>query len=170
MTGRPPAHDPGHFRKVLGMFPTGVTIVTAMDGGKPVGLAVGSFTSVSLDPPLVAFLPAKSSVSYGAVQRAGTFCVNVVAEDQLAMTATFAAKGEDKFAGVSWEPSPVTGSPRIHSCLAWIDCTVYATHEAGDHWIVLGQVEDMDTEPRDDVSPALFHVGAYGRFLGIPLV
>ncbi len=163
MTERPPASDPSHFRKVLGRFPTGVTIVTAMDADRPTGLAVGSFTSVSLDPPLVAFLPTKTSSSFSAIEQTMAFCVNVVAEDQKAMTATFASKAEDKFAGVDWEPAPVTGSPRLAGCLAWMDCKVHAIHEGGDHWIVVGSVQEMDAVERD-VGPLLFFTGAYGRF------
>ncbi len=163
MSDRPPANDPAHFRKVLGRFPTGVTIVTAMDDSRPVGLAVGSFTSVSLDPPLVAFLPTKSSASWAAVERSGFFCVNVVAADQQAVTGTFASKAEDKFAGVDWDPAPITGSPRLAGCLAWMDCKVHAVHEGGDHWIVVGAVQEMDVEERD-VGPLLFYTGAYGSF------
>lgn len=163
MTERPPASDPAHFRKVLGRFPTGVTIVTAVDEGHPTGLAIGSFTSVSLDPPLVAFLPTKTSGSYAAIANSGAFCVNVVADDQLAMTATFASKAEDKFAGVEWEPAPVTGSPKLGGCLAWMDCKVHATYDGGDHWIVVGAVQEMDVDDRE-VSPLLFYTGKYGSF------
>jgi 3-hydroxy-9,10-secoandrosta-1,3,5(10)-triene-9,17-dione monooxygenase reductase component len=164
MTHRPPAHDPAHFRKVLGAFPTGVTVVSAVSDGKPVGLAIGSFTSVSLDPPLVAFLPAKSSTSWPAIKKAGAFCVNVMAEDQLQITGVFASKAEDKFAGVEWEPAEATGSPRIVGCTAWMDCTIEQIHEAGDHWIVIGRVEEMDVESREAVGPLLFLSGGYGRF------
>jgi 3-hydroxy-9,10-secoandrosta-1,3,5(10)-triene-9,17-dione monooxygenase reductase component len=163
MTERPPASDPSHFRKVLGRFPTGVTIVTAMDGDRPTGLAIGSFTSVSLDPPLVAFLPTKTSASWSAIERSQAFCVNVMAEDQKAMTGTFASKIEDKFASVEWDPAPVTGSPRLAGSLAWMDCTVHAVHDGGDHWIVVGAVQEMDAEDRD-VGPLLFYTGAYGAF------
>lgn len=163
MSERPPANDPSHFRKVLGRFPTGVTIVTAMDGNRPTGLAIGSFTSVSLDPPLVAFLPTKSSSSYAAIEKAQAFCVNVVAEDQKAVTGVFASKAEDKFAGVDWEPAPVTKSPRLAGCLAWMDCKVHAIYDGGDHWIVVGAVQEMDAEDRD-VGPLLFFTGAYGGF------
>ena len=163
MSERPPAHDPSHFRKVLGRFPTGVTIVTAMDGDRPTGLAVGSFTSVSLDPPLVAFLPTKSSNSYHGIEQSGAFCVNIVAEDQKAITATFASRVEDKFAGVDWEPGPVTQSPRLAGCLAWMDCKVHAIYDGGDHWIVVGHVQEMDVDDRD-VGPLLFFTGAYGSF------
>jgi 3-hydroxy-9,10-secoandrosta-1,3,5(10)-triene-9,17-dione monooxygenase reductase component len=160
---RPPAHDPAHFRKVLGAFPTGVTVVTAMDGERPVGLVIGSFTSVSLDPPLVAFLPAKTSSSYPAIEAAGVFCVNVLAADQGDIAAAFAAKGDNKFEGIAWEAGPHTTSPRIHGCCAWMDCSVDAVHEAGDHWIVVGRVHEMDVDR--DAGPMLFHRGQYGTFI-----
>ena len=160
---RPPAHDPAHFRKVLGAFPTGVTVVTAMDDERPVGLVIGSFTSVSLDPPLVAFLPAKTSSSYPAIEAAGVFCVNVLAADQGDIAAAFAAKGDNKFEGIAWEAGPHTKSPRIHGCCAWMDCSIDAVHEAGDHWIVVGRVHEMDVD-RDD-GPMLFHRGQYGTFI-----
>ena len=163
MSERPPATDPAHFRKVLGRFPTGVTVVTAMDGDRPTGLAIGSFTSVSLDPPLVAFLPTKTSSSYTAVENAGAFCVNVMAADQKALTGVFASKAEDKFAGVDWDRTAVTGSPRLAGSLAWIDCKVHAIHDGGDHWIVVGAVQEMDVEDRE-VGPLLFYTGAYGTF------
>jgi flavin reductase (DIM6/NTAB) family NADH-FMN oxidoreductase RutF len=166
MSARPPAHDPIHFRKVLGAFPTGVTVVTAMDGEKPVGLAIGSFTSVSLDPPLVAFLPAKSSNSWPAIEKAGCFCVNVMADDQADICAQFASKSDDKFLGVGWEPGPHTNSPRIAQCVAWMDCTVEQKHDAGDHWIVVGRVQEMDIDR--EVDPLVFFRGRYGTFAGPP--
>src|SRR6266404_4356791 len=89
--------DAQHFRKTLGHFPTGVAVVTAMCDGGPTGMAVGTFTSVSLDPPLVAFLPAKSSTTFPKIERAGSFCVNVLAADQEAFCRTFATKGADRF-------------------------------------------------------------------------
>jgi flavin reductase (DIM6/NTAB) family NADH-FMN oxidoreductase RutF len=160
---RPPAHDPAHFRKVLGAFPTGVTVVTAMDEDRPVGLVIGSFTSVSLDPPMVAFLPAKTSSSYPAIEAAGFFCVNVLAADQGNIAAAFASKGDNKFEGIDWEPGPHTKSPRIQGCCAWMDCAIDAVHEAGDHWIVVGRVHEMDVDR--DAGPMLFHAGKYGTFI-----
>jgi flavin reductase (DIM6/NTAB) family NADH-FMN oxidoreductase RutF len=163
MSERPSASDPAHFRKVLGAYPTGVTIVTTVDDGRPTGLVIGSFTSVSLDPPLVAFLPTKTSGSWAAIERSRRFCVNVVADDQLEVAGVFAGKSDDKFAGIPWTPAPVTGSPVIPGSLAWIDCTIAAVHDAGDHVIVVGAVEAMDAVDRD-AGPALFYKGGYGRF------
>ncbi|MDH4145928.1 MAG: flavin reductase family protein [Acidimicrobiia bacterium] len=161
---RPPATDSAHFRKVLGAFPTGVTVVTAVDDGKPVGMAIGSFTSVSLDPPLVAFLPTKASSTWASIERAGSFCVNVMADDQGALCAQFASRMDDKFEGVDWEPTDDTGAPRLANCIAWMDCTTDAVHDAGDHVIVVGRVEAMDVDR--EAPPLLFFKGQYGTFAG----
>lgn len=149
------------FRKVLGVFPTGVVVVTAIDReGKPVGLTVNSFTSVSLEPPLVAFLPAKSSTSFPAIRDAGVFCVNVLALDQVQLCRSFAAKGTEKFAGVRWRPAP-SGSPILNDVIGWIDCDIEMVTETGDHFIVIGRVLDLDIESHR--SPLIFYRGAYGQ-------
>ncbi|MDY7100249.1 MAG: flavin reductase family protein [Actinomycetota bacterium] len=167
MADTPPPHDSAHFRRVLGHFPTGVTVVTAQpEGGAPVGMAVGSFTSVSLDPPLVAFLPAKSSSTWPDIEKAGAFCVNVCAQDHGELSGNFASKKADKFEGVDWEPTAATGSPRLRDALAWVDCTIDAVHEAGDHWIVVGRVEGLDADAEGNGLPLVFFKGAYGRFEG----
>lgn len=154
--------DSATFRRVLGHYPTGVCVVTAVDqGGGPTGMVVGSFTSVSLDPPLVAFFPAKSSSSWPLIERAGKFCVNVLASDQQALCGQFSAKGGDKFSGVSHRVS-TNGSPILDGVVAWIDCTLDAVHEAGDHYIVLGRVIALEVDRPG--KPLLFFQGAYGEF------
>lgn len=157
-----PAFDGAHFRQVLGHFPTGVTVITADGPEGPVGLAIGSFTSVSLDPPLVAFCPDKRSSSWPRIREAGAFCVNVLGEDQELVCRTFASKGADKFKGIGWEPTS-TGSPRLAGVLAWIDCTVEVVHDAGDHEICIGRVTEMDVA-EGSVGPLVFYRGGYGRF------
>lgn len=154
-----------NFRRILGHYPTGVCAVTAMAAdGTPVGLVVGSFTSVSLDPMLVAFFPDKSSTTWPKVEAAGRFCVNVLGDGQKSVCGALAAKGEDKFAGVDYELSRL-GSPIIHGALAWIDCELETVHEAGDHYIVLGRVKDLDLH--HEGSPLIFHKGSYGKVLPI---
>ncbi|MEX2659430.1 MAG: flavin reductase family protein [Acidimicrobiales bacterium] len=160
--GGGPAIDAARFRQVLGHFPTGVTVVAAIDGAEPVGLAVGSFTSVSLDPPLVAFCAAKRSLSWPKIRDAGVFCVNVLSQHQEALCRSFATKGADKFAGVGWEASG-TGSPRLIGVLAWIDCTIEAVHDGGDHEICIGRVKELDVGAETD-GPLVFYRGGYGRF------
>ncbi len=154
--------DPRTFRTVLGHFPTGVAAITAVDGdGVPVGMAVGSFTSVSLDPPLVAFLPDKSSSSFPRIRATGSFCVNVLAGDQETVCRSFAAKGADKFAGIHWRPAG-SGSPILEGAVAWIDCDIDVVHDAGDHHIVVGRVRELDADA--DRGPLLFFQGGYGQF------
>ena len=151
------------FRDVLGTFPTGVTVVTSVvDGAPPVGVTIGSFTSVSLDPPLVAFLPGTGSESWPGIEASGTFCVNVLGVDQTELCNRFAGKGEDKFADVAWRPAPVTGSPILDGALTWIDCRIAAVHDGGDHHIVVGAVQALDHD--NDAEPLLFLGGKYGRF------
>lgn len=164
-----PTFDGRKFRTVLGHFPTGVAVVTALDtDGNPVGMAVGSFTSVSLDPPLVAFLPDKGSSSFPKIRDAAAFCVNVLAAEQEDVCRQFAAKGADKFAGLGWEPGPSTGSPVLDGVVAWMDCEMGEVIDAGDHYIVLGQVMELDVANAD--LPLLFFQGGYGRFAPATLV
>ncbi|MFD9665134.1 flavin reductase family protein [Rhodococcus sp. NPDC059968] len=152
--------DNQHFRKVLGHYPTGVTIVTAVDSeGSPAGLAVGSFTSVSLQPPLVAFLPTKTSTSFPKIKTAKSFCVNILAHDQEAICRTFAMSGTDKFASVSWHEAP-SGAPIIEGTAGWIDCEFHDIVDAGDHHIVLGLVRDLYADSARE--PLAFLHGQYG--------
>ena len=149
--------DPRHFRDVLGHFPTGVTVVTGVDAkGTPHGITIGSFVSVSLDPPLVGFLPGKSSRSWPAIETSGSFCVNILAAGQDELCWRFAkepAAGEDsKFVGIEWTPSP-TGAPILPGVIGWIDCSIVGKSEAGDHWFVLGRVVELAHET--DVSDAM---------------
>jgi len=156
--------DPKHFRTVLGHFPTGVTIVSGMAGEEPVGLTIGSFTSVSLDPPLVGFLPQTSSSSWTAMASSGSFCVNILGADQADLCWRFAKSGNEasRFDGVDWHPG-TTGSPVIEGSIAWIDCTIEAIHEMGDHLFVLGRVVDLSAAP-DAGAPMLFFKGGLGSF------
>jgi 3-hydroxy-9,10-secoandrosta-1,3,5(10)-triene-9,17-dione monooxygenase reductase component len=154
--------DGARFRQVLGHFPTGVTVITAITESGPVGLAVGSFFSVSLDPPLVAFCAGKSSTSYPKIAEVGHYCVNVLADEQEDICRVFASKAENKFSTIGWRPSPVTGAPVINDVLAWIDCDIHAVHEAGDHYIVLGRVHEL--EVGHEGGPLVFFRGGYGRY------
>ncbi len=153
--------DGAHFRTVLGHFPTGVTVITAMGADGPAGLAVGSFFSVSLDPPLVGFCPNKASSNWPVIKSAGVFCVNILAEDQEDISRNFATKGGDKFQGVGWRPAS-SGSPILHDVLAWVDCEIDAVHEAGDHFVVVGRVHELDVA--HEGTPLVFFRGGYGRF------
>jgi len=151
----------GEFRRVLGHFASGVTVVTALDADGPAGFACQSFASLSLEPPLIVFMVGRTSTTWPRIARAGTFCVNVLAADQSALCRGFAVSGADKFAGVAYAPAPATGSPRLEGVAAWIDCTVQAVHTGGDHLIVVGRVEALDAD--EDGVPLLFHRGRFGR-------
>jgi 3-hydroxy-9,10-secoandrosta-1,3,5(10)-triene-9,17-dione monooxygenase reductase component len=157
---RATAVEEATLRSVLGHFATGVCVVTGVAGGVPAGLSLQSFFSVSLDPPLIAISPSRSSGSWPMIERSGAFCVNVLAGDQEALCRTFARSGVDKFDGVGWDPAP-TGSPRLHDVLAWVDCRVEAVHAAGDHWLVLGAVVDLGSRTGE---PLLFYRGGFGAF------
>ncbi len=156
------AVDGARYRQVLGQFPTGVTVITAAGPEGPAGICVGSFTSVSLDPPLVAFCARDTSTTYPQIAAAGHYCVNILADDQEDIARAFAGKHEDKFSGVGWRPSVATGAPVINGVLAWIDCQIDAVHAAGDHWIVVGRV--LDLEIGHEGSPLVFFRGDFGRY------
>ncbi len=162
MMTSPTRFEDQHFRHVLGNYPTGVTVITAVAAdGAPAGMAVGSFTSVSLHPPLVAFLPDKSSTSFPRIRTATSFCVNVLAADQESVCRAFATRGGDKFAGIEWEATK-SGAPRIDGVAAWIDCDFESVTEAGDHYLVIGKVIDLDSP--GDRLPLVFFRGGYGHF------
>lgn len=157
-----PAFTRDHYRQVLGHYPTGVTVVTAVDeSGHPAGMAVGSFTSVSLAPPLVAFLPDKSSTSFPRIRAAESFCVNILSEDQHDLCQRFAKSGGDKFAGLEWTPSP-SGAPLLPGSAAWLDCKFASIVDAGDHYLVMGQVLELARTPGS--RPLLFVKGLLGTF------
>jgi 3-hydroxy-9,10-secoandrosta-1,3,5(10)-triene-9,17-dione monooxygenase reductase component len=153
--------EEARFRQVLGHFATGVTVVTCMSSGRPLGLSVNSFTSVSLDPPLVAFCVSRRSSTWPLLRESGMFCVNVLAEDQEALSRTFAAPGRERFLGIGWRPAP-SGAPVLAGVLAWVDCTVEAEYDAGDHLIVVGRVQELDL--LQEGRPLVFYRGGYGRF------
>ena len=152
--------DEGRFREVLGHFVTGVTIVTAMEEGEPVGFTCQAFTSLSLDPPLVALAPGKSSTSWPRIAAAGAFCVNILADDQEALGRDFAVSGGDKFTGVGWHPGG-NGAPVLEGALAWVECAFVRSYDAGDHELVVGRVQDMGVSRG---RPLVYYRGGFGRF------
>ncbi|WP_415977166.1 flavin reductase family protein [Rhodococcus sp. 077-4] len=164
-TARPihevPTIDSVEMRNVLGHFATGVVAITATDTatGKQTGLAANSFTSVSLDPPLVAFCVAHTSSSWPTIKKSGRFVINILSEAQEYVGRQLAIKGGDKFAGLAWQPSPA-GAPVLDDALAWIEAEIEAEHVAGDHVIVVSRVHHIYAADRD---PLLFYRGKYGR-------
>lgn len=150
------------YRQVLGQYPTGVCVITSMvDDGQPIAMVVGSFTSVSLEPPLVAFFPDKGSSSWARLRNSDSFCVNILASGQEEICRRLASKDPDKFTGV---PHRLTagGNPLIDGVVGWIECSRDAVLDAGDHDMVMGRV--LALEIADGDLPLLFFRGGYGRF------
>jgi flavin reductase (DIM6/NTAB) family NADH-FMN oxidoreductase RutF len=150
--------DPRELRNAFGAFMTGVTVVTTRDeNGNPLGFTANSFTSVSLDPPLVLVCLANSSRNYDAFRAAQGFAVNILAETQIEVSNTFARPVEDRFAVVDWQFGP-QGSPVFDGVSAWFDCSMHKTVDAGDHLILIGQVEAFE----NNTHPGLGYArGAY---------
>ncbi|MEO9338505.1 flavin reductase family protein [Mesorhizobium sp. SB112] len=135
------AIDPRALRDAFGAFPTGVTVVTTRDGeGSPVGFTANSFTSVSLDPPLLLVCLAKTSRNFATMTEAPRFAINILSETQKDVSNTFARPVEDRFAAVDWSDAP-DGSPVFSKVAAWFECSMEEVIEAGDHVILLGRVE-----------------------------
>ncbi|MFI9024317.1 flavin reductase family protein [Streptomyces sp. NPDC053560] len=151
---------PEEFRQVLGHFCSGLTIVAGMSGGAPVGFTCQSFSSLSLEPPLVTFSVGRTSTSWPPIRDSGAFCVSILAAPQEALCRAFAVSGADKFAGVAWRPAPATGSPTIDGALAWVDCGIEAVHPGGDHLIVVGRVRALKAAGVD-ADPLLFYRAAF---------
>lgn len=156
MTAPGTEFDSRTFRHVLGHFATGVAVITAAG---PAAMVVSSFTSVSLEPPLVAFLPDKSSTSWPAIRAAGAFCVNILSAGQQELCARFARRGGDKFAGVHWTPAP-SGAPLLDGVMAWIDCELTQTFESGDHYIAIGRVLQLEAA-EFGAAPLVFFQGGF---------
>lgn len=162
MTGATDQIDARRYRQVLGHYPTGVAVITALAAdGAPAGMTVGTFTSVSLDPPLVAFLADRASTSFPRIRTAAGFCVNVLAVGQEEICRVFASPGGDKFGRLAWTPTS-TGAPRLDGVAAWIDCVFESIHAAGDHYFAIGRVRELDAHR--DRYPLMFLQGGFGRF------
>lgn len=151
--------EPRRMRDVLGHFPSGVTVITAREGETPVGFTCQSFSSLSLDPPLVLLAPARASRSWPRIRAVGRFAVNVLAADHAGLSRQFARSSSDKFAGVAWTPSPL-GSPLLAGVSAWLDCTVLREIDGGDHTVVVAAVHDLGADSRR--TPLVFYRGDYG--------
>ncbi|MEU9064695.1 flavin reductase family protein [Streptomyces sp. NPDC048430] len=155
-----PAADPALFRSVVGSFCSGLTVIAATGPQGPLGMTCQSFISLSLDPPLVLFSPAKTSTTWPRIREIGSFCINLLAEDHDQISAQMARSGTDKFAGVTYDLSPL-GAPRLAGVTAWLDCILHTEHDGGDHTIVVANVRDLAAT--HDTQPLLFHRGRYAR-------
>lgn len=148
------------YRDAMSQFCTGVVIVTGVHDGSMAGFAAQSFVSLSLEPPLIAVCPGKTSTSWPKLKEAGHFCINVLGEDQRQVSDLFAQRGQ--VADMGWRPA-VSGSPILDGVLAYVDCALAAEHDAGDHTIAVGRVLDIDILDGER-APLLFFRGGYGRF------
>lgn len=151
------AVTPELMRAVLGTFTTGVVVVTAM-AEQPLGFTCQSFASLSLEPPLVSFNPARTSTTWPRIREVGTFCVNVLAHDQHELSELFARQGADRFASIPWTPSPL-GAPILAGVSAWIDCELATEYDGGDHTIAVGAVRGLYADPQR--YPLIFYRGRY---------
>ncbi|WEK28919.1 MAG: flavin reductase family protein [Candidatus Pseudomonas phytovorans] len=151
---------PLSFREALGHYASGITVITSLIDGNPIGFTCQSFYSVSMSPPLVSFSVMSSSASYPGIRRAGRFAVNILSGEQVGVSNQFARKGTDKWQGVDWQVSPL-GNPVITGSLHWLDCEIHAEHAAGDHLIVVGEVKALNVQDAVATQPLLYFKGQY---------
>lgn len=156
------AIDQREFRDTMSQFCTGVVIATGAPDGVPAGFAAQSFVSISLDPPLIALSPAKSSSSWPKLRAAGSLCINILSEKQQTLCNHFARSGGDKFADVVWHAGR-NGAPRLEGVIAHIECELRDEVEAGDHTIAIAEVGHIE-RTFDGAGPLLFFQGGYGGF------
>ncbi|MDN5860843.1 MAG: flavin reductase family protein, partial [Pseudonocardia sp.] len=157
--GAPPGSvSPAAMRDVLGHFVTGIVVVTSIGPDGPLGFTCQSFASLSLDPPLVSFAPARTSTTWPRIRAIGAFCVNVLATEHADVSARFARTGVDRFACVGWRPAP-SGAPLLDGVSAWIDCALWAEHDGGDHTIAIGRVLELGADASR--LPLLYYRGHY---------
>lgn len=156
-----PAPDiaPETFREVLGRFPTGVAVIASAVDGVPIGVAANSLASVSLQPPLVLFCPARSSQTWPQLRRTGGFCINVLSTEAEHLSRAFAVRDADRFAGVRFTPA-LSGRPILDEAIAWVDCELATEYDGGDHTIVLGRVVELGCR---DGEPLIFYAGSHHR-------
>ena len=161
--------DPTTFKGVMSCFASGVTIVTVQHEGQLHGLTASSFSSLSLDPPLVLVCVGKHAYSHGLIEQSRAFAVNILSQTQQEWGARFAnPKIADRFAGIE-HGEATTGSPILPGCLAWVDCTLHQTHDAGDHSIFVGKVVAGEVAPDDQLEgmPPLLYYNRNWRTLAI---
>ena len=160
----PASFDAAAFRSALGRFATGVTLVTAADATGPLGLIVNAFTSVSLEPPLIAICPSRHSFTWSRMRRCERFGVNVLGAEHADYVRRATSPEADRFAGIDHRLSE-SGVPRIRSAIAFLDCEPVTEQLAGDHWIVVASVHELIADHRRD--PLIFSGGRLGSFVGL---
>ena len=153
--------DPKDLRNVLGHVPTGVTVITAKTDERVAGATIGSFVSISLDPPLVGFFLDVNAGSWEVFKAAESFCVNVLSDEQTAISNVMAGRGDAKFDGLEFDDAPVSGAPRLAGTVATVDCELERVELLGDHYLVVGLVRHLEV---GDGSSLLFYKGQYGSY------
>jgi len=165
MTTAETGFGPDIFRRVMGHFVTGVTVVSAFEGARPLGITVNALSSVSLEPPLVMVALDRRRFLTPIVRVARRYAVNILSEEQQAMSDCFAGAdvqpGRDEFCGVAWHPGP-TGLPLIDGAIATLECTVVETFSAGDHDLFIGRVDSLQNAA-DHPMPLLYYRRRYLR-------
>lgn len=151
--------DADSFRHVLGHYPTGVAVITAQSAHGPVGMAVNSFTALSLNPPLVLFCPAQTSTTWPLLREVGTIAINVLSARQEWVSRKFAARSPDRFSEIAWSVGD-NGAPLLDDALGWLECSVTAEYPAGDHTVVIAEIELMGVHEAIG-DPLVFFRGAY---------
>ncbi len=152
----------------MGRFCTGVVVVTGLHDGRPIGFSAQSFVSLSLDPPLVAICPARSSTTWPLIRHSGTFGINILNADQHDLCANFARSGGDKFRDLAWRRGD-SGVPMLPDVLGLVECRLEVEHEAGDHTIAVGRVLTLGGFSQPG-APLLFFCGRYGGFSDLDAV
>jgi len=159
--------DKRTFRNTLGLFVTGVTVITTRDQtGRPVGITANSFNSVSLDPPLILWSVGLNALSLHAFSKASAFAVHILREDQADLSERFAKSGEDKFSGLDME-SGLHDVPLLPDCAARLECLPHAQHPAGDHILFIAEVERLVSNP--GAMPLVYHGGRYAELADKPV-
>src|SRR5437016_6604931 len=152
--------DSQELRRILGHFPTGVTVITTKDTtGSPFGLTANAFTSLSLNPPLILICVDKGAQCYSCFVESNVFTVNFLHEDQEEISRRFATKGADKFAGLKWQPGS-NGAAIIDGVMGYVECKITESHDGGDHTIVVGEIVNASAKGE---RPLLFFKGKYQR-------
>jgi flavin reductase (DIM6/NTAB) family NADH-FMN oxidoreductase RutF len=160
MTSTSRVFTPSHLRRVFGAFPSGVTAIAALVRGLPVGIAASSFTSVSLDPPLVSLCVAHSSTTWPQLRDAPSLGVSVLSADQEQACRQLSGRNSDRFADLHWRATS-DGAILLDGAIAWLECSTEAVHRAGDHDIIVLRVQDLDCD--DSVRPLVFHASQFHR-------
>ncbi|WP_354101816.1 flavin reductase family protein [Bradyrhizobium sp. RT5a] len=157
--------DPSHFRRMLGYYPSGITVVCGVDAGEPLGFTCQSFHSVSLNPPLVSLSIMASSNTWPRIRAMRCFSVNILSEAQRDISDRFAKSSADRWGGVRWEATGA-GNPKIVGAIVCLDCVHHVEYEAGDHVIAIGNVLDIcGPDQLDQRTPLLFYQGRYHRIV-----